>query len=262
MSQQKRNASQVSLLSADFPMRSDASYAWGRAISCILGIAPHLRLFVPFSSVNESFNAYDLSGQGRTMTGTALTAASYGNYGALVPYVAYNGTTQYHTRADEAGLDLTATGLTVMCWVFFNALTAQMGVITKKDETAANGNYALLERGDMANDPPQFIIYIGGGSYDVPSTIIPVVGQWYFLAGRWIPSTSVDVYVDDTKSSNVTGIPATLNNSTAPLNFGGINDGSELLYGRIALAALWNTWLTDTQIEAIRQAAYPLFYGA
>jgi hypothetical protein len=72
----------------------------------------------------------------------------------------------------------------------------------------------------------------------------------------------VDVFVDDTKSSNVTGIPATLNNSTAPLNFGGRNDGSLLLNGRIALAAIWNIPLTDTQIEAIRQAAYPLFYGA
>lgn len=262
MSQQRRNASQVSILSADFPMRSDASYAWGRVISCILGIAPHLRLFMPFSSVNESFNAYDLSGQGRTMTGTALTAASYGNYGALVPYAAYDGASQYHTRADEAGLDLTTNGLTVMCWAYYNVLTAQMGLITKEDGTNANCNYSLQERGDIASDPAQFVVANGANSYLINSTIVPVTGQLYFVAGRWVPSVSVDVFVDDTKTSNVTGIPATLNNSTAPLNFGGRNDGSVLLDGRIALAAIWNSPLTDTQIEALRQAAYPLFYGA
>lgn len=266
MSQQRRNASQVSILSADFPMRSDASYAWGRVISCILGIAPHLRLFIPFSSVNESFDAYDLSGQGRTMTGTALVAACYNNFGALAPYIAYDGVSMYHTRADEAGLDLTATGLTVMCWAYYKALTARMGLITKDDGTNANCNFGLYERGDVASDPAQFVVANGVNSYSINSTVVPVTGmvpaQLYFVAGRWVPSVSVDVFVDDTKTSNVTGIPATLNNSTAPLNFGGRNDGATLLNGGMTLAAIWNTWLTDTQIEAIRQAAYPLFFGA
>lgn len=73
---------------------------------------PGLRGFWPMSSMNENGGAMDLSAQGRTLAATGTPGyAVYNNQ--LLAYSDYDGATQFHSRASEAGLNLTGE-LTLM----------------------------------------------------------------------------------------------------------------------------------------------------
>lgn len=259
MTQNIRNAAQSGLLSADYRRADAAADAWGRAFSCFLGIAPHLRFFVPFSGVDENFDAYDYSGQRRTMTAVSLGVTNYKTYGALVPYVALDGGADYLTRADENGLDLTL-GMTIFCWFYAKQDTAAAALIAKAGATNANSNWVLSFRGDVASDPLLARVYNGVNAYDAPLTNLPVKNVWNCAALRFIPSTSVSSMLNGVIASTVAGIPANLNNSTAAMQFGAAN-GASLHNGDLALCAGWAIDLTDVQLVALYQATYPLFYG-
>jgi len=256
---QEYNAELTENMRTIFPGRDEASYAWGRSMSCILGISPHLRFFVPFSSVDENFDAYDLSGQGRMMTQVSLTAASYAAYGALVPYVGLDGVADYLTRLDEPGLDFTGE-MTVFCWFRIARNTNAEGLITKIGNTNATSNFNLVYRGDVGGDPLLGRVYSGANAYDAPLTLSPVLNSWTCAALRFTPSANVAIMMNGIFATNGVGMPAALNNSAFDMQFGAAN-GASFLQGNLTLCCGWAKALTGTQLVALYQATYPLFYG-
>jgi hypothetical protein len=229
-------------------------------------ILPGLVGFWPMSSIaRDSGLAYDLSGQGRNLTYAGnptfniLTPTTY-----AIPYIDFDGTGDYLTRADEAGLDITGgetlyasgvRGLTAGCWAKFD------------DDTPATANYIMTKAGGSPQNSYYMYLNTNGtvgavittdGSTAKTATTTGTTGTgWVFVAMRFVPSTSVDVYLGVggalEKVSNTTSIPATIHAGTAPFNVSGFNNGSNLMSGLVALPFLCANQLSDEVIGFLFQ---------
>jgi hypothetical protein len=212
---------------------------------------PGLVGFWPMSSVQRSTgNAYDLSGQGRTLTYNGNPAYTY--YNGLVPYLDFDGTGDYLSRADETDLDILgnesiftsgAAGLTMGAWCWADAIGSNQAIITKDDTT--NRSYSLY----IGTGGGAIVEVFGASTGTVTSTDVLTAATWYFVVARYIPSTSVDVFVNNSKTTSTSTIPASLTNSTAALQVGARN-ASLLLNGRLSLVFLCANNLGDDLISS------------
>jgi hypothetical protein len=228
---------------------------------------PGLVGFWPMSSVQRSTgNAYDLSGQGRTLTYNGNPAYSY--YNGLMPYIDLDGTGDFLSRADETDLDILgnesiyttgAAGLTLGGWFWADTLgVGSAGLIGKYTTTGNQRSYLLFVVSSTVG--PAFIISGDGTATDSathPSAV--ATGGWFFAVGVYIPSTSVSIFVNSTKTTNSTSIPATIFNSTAALQIGAFSAGTALLDGRAALCFLCANALSDELITSLYSQSKPLF---
>jgi len=195
---------------------------------------PGLRGFWPMSSWDGSFNAYDISGQGRTLTPTNLTGSSFGHWSGL-PYVIMNGVNQKLTRADEAGLDITGP-LTMGCAVLNVTPTASGTFFNKYDGTGNQRSYWLGCSGNS------FQMVVSGDGTGATQAVATLSGVWSnlqkfsFVVGKYIPSVSIGVYANGLWNKNTTSIPASIYNSSTPLQIG-VHDGS--VYYNCAIGMVW-----------------------
>lgn len=219
---------------------------------------PGLRGFWPFSSVNESGNVYDLSGQDRILTNTGT--ATFGVTTPGLPYGVFNGSTQYLSRADEAGLDITGA-LTMGLWVYPTTVTPGTAYVAMGKRSATAGNYSYrLTLNTTGN------IFSGSVSSDgTVETLVnaasgPSVNNWYFLALRLTPSTELALWANGAKTVNTTSIPATIYNGTSAFQICGAGGGTNNLFaGRAALGFLCAAALADAQITDLYNSTCGLF---
>lgn len=219
-----------------------------------LQMFPELRGLWPFSSINESGNALDISGQARTLTNTGTTTRAVLNN--IVPYIVLNGSTQYFSRADEAGLDITGA-MTFGIWNYFNAVAAQQICMSKY--TAA-GNQRAYKIENLAGGQPNFNITTDG------STLVAATGTagdisaatWGFMCGRFTPSTEMALFYNTLKYTNTTGIPATIFNSSAAFMIGGVN-GAASQAGRASLGFLCAAAVPDSLITRFYEVSRGFF---
>lgn len=252
---QQAPAELVDGLSAYFPRSDRIATAWGNLVSNYL-LLRNLRLFVPFTSVDENGDAYDLSGQGRVLNNNnAITYASTSimTYANLV-----KASSQFFNRPDEAGLDITGQ-LTIGGWFWFNALGAQEGFVGKYNTNGVNQRVYLLYKTNV--EAMRFIVSSNGtATTTVTSTVTGVNNNWYFMVGRYTPSTELAVWVNGTKTTNLVAIPASLSNQASSFWVG--QDGSaggSYLGGRAALVFLCATALEDCFINALFWHSAPWF---
>jgi hypothetical protein len=212
------------------------------------------------STVNESGNPYDLSGQGRMLTNG--NAATFGIY-SLQPYTTFNGINQFHYRLNEAGLAITGA-ITFVSWVRFASLGGVDKMIASKAVVAGNQFSWYLYKD--TNDKMQFVISGDG----IPANVVRAISvttlsenSWIFVAGVYVPNTSISIFVNTDKVSNLVGVPASIFNSNSALLLGSFNTGlGALLDGNEALCALCATSCSDAQINALYWLTRPLFYGS
>jgi hypothetical protein len=247
---QEYNAEMAELLSAHFPMRKDASYAWARLISGIQ-LTPYLRAFYPCSSVDERGGVIDLSGQGRIlMPGTAPNISSSG----LIPYLDFvRASSMYLQRHTEPGLEITG-GLTVWTWIRFDApSTGAETYFLSKWYTVGNLRSYLLYK--TAANAFTFDISTNGTAVKTIGDAAAnyLVSKWWFLAGRFTPSTELALFVGQATNGaynwyrNAAAIPASIFVSTEALNIGRGNR-TNYLDGQMSSFGLSAGALTDTQI--------------
>jgi len=233
---------------------------------------PGLVGFWPMSSIAmDTFAVYDMSGQGRTLTLAGnpfykvLSPTTY-----AVPYIDFDGTGDYLTRADEAGLDILGTeanyatanrGLTMGCWVQLD------------DGTPAASNYVMSKRGAAGQLAYFLVVFTDGtvfcqvssdGTATTQAQTTGTVGTgWVFVAMRFVPSTSLDVYLGVggalEKATNVTSIPAAIFNGNGAFNISGFNNGTNLLSGNVALPFLCAQQLSDEVLGFLFQNTRGLF---
>lgn len=269
---QIRNDEMVGLLRADFQARYEPNFAWKSAASVLRSI-PGLRCAYTMGSFDENGDQFDVSGQGRTLSYNGNP--TYG-YRDLAPFLDLDGTGDYLSRADEAGLDILGTetyvaaaarGLTCGIWFRPDRLTNQEFLLAKDTTVAATSSYRLEFRGDVANDPVRFVVCDGAAFYTVAMTgVVDATGEWYFAAGRYDPSTETKVWAAaaGTLQSNTlaVAIPAALNNSNAQLTIGAQSaGGGALLDGAVSMAWLSCMYLTDAQVATIWEQTRAMFGG-
>lgn len=236
--------------------------AWRSLAGAFLSL-PGLRGLWLASSFGSSGNVYDLSGQGRTLTYTGNPTF---NYSGLVPYLAFDGTGDYLTRADEAGLDIIGTesyvasavrGLTLAVWVKFSALGSQAVVCSKGSGGGSNTSYWIDKLGA---DTARFLVGDGSALQGPSSTVTLGSSAWYFLCGRFTPSSEAALFVDATKYQDTTGIPASLLNTGASFNIGTYNDSGLLaLNGQVAAVGLYACAHSDTMVRTLYHQTRALF---
>lgn len=223
-----------------------------------------LRGFWPMSAIGTTSNARDQSGSNRVLTYNGNPTY---NYDGLVPYIDLDGTGDFLSRPDEAALDITGTetyvaaavrGLTCGGWFYFNnAAAAQEVALSKGLGGAANTSYWLNRQ---AAGQGRFIVGDGAAFQGPTSTAVISQDAWTFIVGRFVPSTTVDLWVNTEKSTDSVGVPAALLNTAAPLNIGSYNNGTGFfLTGRASLCFLCAAALSDTIIDSVFQqtrAAY------
>ena len=143
---------------------------------------PELRAFWTMSSVNESGNALDLSGQARTLTNNATTPR--GVYLEYTPYFDFTpGSSQYLSRASEAGLNISGA-LTLALWTYLDAATTgTLEAFGGKWNTTGNQRSYVL----MGNATPAVVGRVssnGTAETSVTSTVTLALATWYFIALR------------------------------------------------------------------------------
>jgi hypothetical protein len=264
---QTYNDELVQQLTPDFQGRYEPNFAWKSACSQYLAL-PALRGSWPFSSFDQTGVAYDLSGQGRTLT--AVGPPEY-NYHNLAPYVDFDGANDYLSRADEAGLDITgletvvaagARGLTIGGWFWTDTLAyggTTRGFIGKY-LTAGNQRSYMLAFDDVLNSP-RFIVSVDGTATVSVLGMTMATNAWYCIIGRFIPSTELKIWVNGETATNAVGIPAQIFPSAADLNVGAYNNGAAAnrLDGRASMCFLCAAALSDAIVGQIYQQSRAMF---
>lgn len=254
------NISLVNEYDAWFLNRNDVVNRYGNAISHYLTL-PGLIGFWPMSSIQRSTgNAYDLSGQNRTLTYNGNPTYNYTTTG--VPYIALDGTGDYLSRADETDLDILGTeiqnskpGLSVGCWVYLGVAGTSMMVMSKRGNA---GNMSWnIQRANTDTIRLQ-ISTDGTNIVNSPSTSISI-NTWHHVVGVFIPSTSVSIYVDGVEDSTVAGVPASIFNSTAALEIGSFSGGIQLLTGYITQPFLSVNYFSSAMVQSLYQQTRLLF---
>jgi hypothetical protein len=209
-------------------------------------------------------NLYDLSGQGRALTYNGNPAINLQNN--FVPFYNLDGTGDFFSRADETDLDILGTeaifgsairGLTMGCWFQFDSVASSTNIFLKAG-AAGTRSYQMFQ-----NAPALTFRVSADGTNFVGATGPNLsTGVWYFLWGRYSPSTYIDAGINLPIASNyvrnTTSIPASIFNGTAPLELGGSSAGNST-DGRFALAFLCATVLSDEWLAHLFNSTRGLF---
>ena len=223
-------------------------------------ISPFLALpfiragFWPLHTTLDSGNFPDWSPHGRTLTNNGATVHAL--YNAFVGYADLDGTDDYLSRADEAGLDRTGS-LTLGGWFWMDVLTATSGLIGKWNETGNQRSYLVFF--NNADDTARFIVSSDGTATTSVTGSVLAVNRWHFIVGRYNPSTETAVFVNGVKLVNTTSIPASIFAGTADFLIGSYNAGGNLLNGRAALCFMCDTNHSDIVIQSIFQQTRGFF---
>lgn len=182
-----------------------------------------------------------------------------------VPYIDFDGTGDFLSVADNTDIDILGTetqyanpGMSVLAWLSFDSSSNDDFAVTKYT-TGGNASFYLRKNALGAGI---FAISTDGTNFTLansPNSSF-VDGQWYFMAGTFFPSTSVNFFLNNVKYTNTTSVPASIFNSNAPLLISGVNAGATLLMtGNCTLVALCASALSDSIIQSLFQQTRSLF---
>lgn len=245
---QTKTERQVSALST-----IESGFTMGDVIGT-LQMFPELRGLWPFSSVDESGNLRDISGQGRTLTNNGTTPRALLNN--IVPYATHNGTTQYFSRADEAGLDITGA-MTFGVWCSFTATAAQQAAASKY--TAITNNRAYRLNCEAGGAPSMNISADGIALVSATGTAGDITaGAMGLLIGRFTPSTEIAVFYNKLKYTTTVGVPAAIFNSNAAFIIAGTNARASLA-GRTSLGFLCAAAVPDSLLARFFEVSRGFF---
>ncbi len=219
---------------------------------------PGLQQYWPCGIRDINGELAEHGGGGKTLAQTGVSPTGYdGNsYAHVGNGINYFGQTLVGGITGlETYIDPTIRGLTVGCWFSLDVLPAVSDGIISKDGIVANRGYALRAKSDNTID---FFISGNGAALTIVAGAVVNTAQWYFLVGRFIPSTEVAIFVDGEKNVNTTAIPVSINISTQNFEIGRFfNDNTRVVSGKIRDAFICASALEDDIIAEIRANSQP-----
>lgn len=256
---QEQNQDMLSLLSSQFRLLYNPAHAFADAVAMLQAL-PGIRGIWPSSAVGASGQMQDISGNGLHLTNNNVTR--FGSVDNLAPFTVYNGTNQYFNRASEAAFQITGTeayilnpGLTMGGWFYFNeTASAPEAMVYKVNNTDRNYYMQRRTAGNI-----QFAVYNSNLATTVNSLDVLDEDTWYFVAGRFDPSTELKVWVNGNTVINTTSIPASIDTDAADFTIGASGVPGLYMNGRTSLSFLCASMLSDAHINAFYQMTAPLF---
>lgn len=221
-------------------------YTIGDAVG-VMRAFPELRGMWAFGSMNESGQALDYSAQGRTLSNT--NSVTRGVLASGMPYIIMNGTNQYMARGSEAGLAITGA-LTLGGWWRANSFSAPVSANTLMAKTALSPNYGYgLDIINQAGPVHNARVFVSGnGTTLFGQNSVPTIAAntWYFICGRYNPSTSLDVIVNDVVTTQTVGVPAAIFNNAMNFAIGELGSAAQnYLAGNATLCFLSTQVIPD-----------------
>jgi hypothetical protein len=245
---------------ADFIDRNDAMNRWGNLITSFKNL-PGLRAVWPMTTISSTSAIYDQSGLNKILTRSGTPTLDIDNW---IPFMSFNGTTDYLSRADEADLDIggnesyinaNINGLTMGGWFRQTTDPSAQRVIIGKGFNAPSKAYRIYSSNTLA---PTFEISTDGTNIvTIASSTTISLDEWYFIVGRFIPSTEIKIWVNAQKDTSVAGIPATIFNSG--VGFGIASDGVQFWPGDASISFLCCAALPDAIINSLYEQSKVLF---
>lgn len=217
-------------------------------------MSQNLRAFWPLSSLDAGSNPMDVSAQGRGLTNNGTI--TFGSIGEI-PYAILNGSTQWLSRATEAGLVITSN-LTFGAWLYANANGTLYMPIGK---FGASGNYGYCIQRLNTNFYQANISGNGTTQFQAVFPTTSPATTWEFVVARYIPSTELSIFVNGVKFSNTTTVPASIFNGNGNFAIGRWDGGAAQYFpGRAALPFLCATSLSDIAIQRMYNISR-IFFG-
>jgi fibronectin type 3 domain-containing protein len=181
------------------------------------------------------------SGLNGTLNGAAWVTT--GKYGKAL---SFNGTSSLVTVADAGPLHLSAA-MTLEAWVYPTTASTNFATAVLKERGTTGLAYSLYVT-DGANRPPSGYINVGGVDRNATGTMVLPLNTWTHLAVTYNGST-FRLYVNGVQvaSKSQTG---TIASSTSPLRIGGNSVWGEYFNGLIDELRVYNTALTQAQIQS------------
>ncbi len=219
---------------------------------------PGLAGYYPMGIRNQSGHAVEHSGANANLlqTGTCATGYDGNSFAHLGNGTNYLfGAGLYQITGLETWISSSIRGLTLGCWVMVDSYPSIQGGICSKFGVITDYGYSLLVH--TANEF-RFIVSSNGSATFAADGIVPNLGQWYFVAGRFTPSSEVALFVDGNKDVNTTAIPASINVSAQAFELGRyLVDNARILHGKVRDVFICASALSDALIEEIRATSAP-----
>lgn len=221
---------------------------------------PGLRGFWPMSAFQSNGDCFDQSGNGRLLTYNGNPTY---NYDGVAPYLELDGTGDYLIRADEAGLDISGTetfvaaavrGLTWGGW-FYPGRSGVFERVFGKWGAAGSRSYDIWFTG--ADLFSSHISDDGTNTADDAAAVV-AINNWYFVIGRFNPSTTLETFVNGIWTSTVTARASVFNSGTS-LAIGASGLGGNVFLGRLSLCFLCAAYLSDAIISSLFQQTRAAF---
>ena len=254
------NPQLVDNMSAKFRRLNNPAPAMADAIG-MLRMFPGLVGLWPGSAVGASGQLLDMSGNGLNLSNTGNAAL---NNAGLAPFASYNGSSNYHSIASTGILNITGTeshingairGLTIGAWIYVrDAAPAAHEYVTGK-----GGDTYQIRHATSSN----VLLFRANGAGPTPVTVgttVPTANNWYFVCGRFVPSTKISIKVNSADfEDNTTSIPASLNTDSTGFAIGADAGGTNFFDGRVCLSFLCAAAVSDIHLDTYFQMTAPLF---
>ncbi len=199
---------------------------------------------------NTGTTAFDTSGTGNTGVGTGAGCTAFPKWtpGKVGPALSFNGTNQCVTVSDNSTLDIIGA-ITIEGWVKLNNISSAHDIAAKW-LGAANCSYRL---GVNSSGQAFLVISSNGTCVNAGTTVVGLTGSkvmstntWYHIAGVYVPSSSMTLYINGIKDATTTSVPTAIFSGTAELNIGS-EQGGNLMSGLIDQVQVYNYARTQAQ---------------
>ena len=245
---------------------SDKYAAFRHLISLFSGL-PGLTGLWTAGHLDPTGDWYDWTKNDLTLTAAGTPGLNYHNN--LVPYVTFDGATDYFTRADEAATSITGTeshidaavrGLTLGAWAYPTDVTTTNHALSKW-AAAADYSYSIHFAGSVAGDPVRFYITDDGNNGDFVDSATYAASAWHFIVGRYNDNDTGEelaIWLDGVKTTAATA-RASVFDGAADFCIGAAAGGGGKFAGRVAVGFLSCVACSDDMIGALFQQSRALY---
>jgi hypothetical protein len=206
---------------------------------------------VAFWNSDQSANISNIYNNGSPQSSYTTTPTAWYKLNATSNYAGLN--PNFHNVDFGNPTELQLTGaLTFSGWIKTSSSTYQL-MISKDDVANRCFNFGLLNTGEVYGQ-----VFNSGSATTVQTTTTWKDGDWHHIAFVYIPSVSIEIFVDgNSEKLSTTSIPASIDNDPANFNIGRRTDGARYFNGSISNVAIFNQNISSEDVLYLYNGGTP-----